>query len=175
MIELQGDGFLLRPWRDGDQAALVQHANSRAIWENLGNGFPHPYTPLAADWWIDDCACAPESDVRLAIEIDGEAAGGIGLERLCLLSPHTYRIGYWLGEAFWGRGIVTAAVQLLTDYAFDEMNARRIEAQVYEWNPSSRRVLEKCGYDFEGTMRQAVYKEGFRSGDCHLLARIREP
>jgi RimJ/RimL family protein N-acetyltransferase len=95
-----------------------------------------------------------------AIVVDGEAVGGIGI----VLQPDVFRrsaeIGYWLGEQYWGRGIVTEALRALTEYAFANFDLCRIYAGVFESNPASMRVLEKAGYAFEGRMKKAVTKDG---------------
>ncbi len=69
-------------------------------------------------------------------------------------------IGYWLGEAYWGRGVVSEAVRALTVWAFETFDLASIYAGVLEWNPASMRVLEKAGYTFEARLRKAMIKEG---------------
>ena len=69
-------------------------------------------------------------------------------------------IGYWLGVAAWGRGLATDAVKAATAYAFDELGLERVFAVANTRNRASARVLEKCGYLLEGTMRRTAIKEG---------------
>ena len=66
---------------------------------------------------------------------------------------HTAEIGYWLGEPYWNRGILTEAVVAITGWAFAERQLARIHAIVYAPNVASARVLEKAGYEFEGRAR----------------------
>jgi RimJ/RimL family protein N-acetyltransferase len=68
-------------------------------------------------------------------------------------------LGYWLAEPFWNKGIMTEAVKLITDYAFEHLNLNRIFAQPYDRNRASMRVLEKAGFQFEGRLKGNVYKE----------------
>lgn len=157
LIELERS--TLRPWRDGDQAALVRHANNRAIWRNLRDRFPHPYTREDADQWLAVVQKLP-SGTQFAIEVDGEAAGGIGLELKEDVFRKTASLGYWLGEAHWNSGIMTEAVRAVTRHGFEQFALRRIQAGVFEWNPASARVLEKAGYQLEGRLRQSVIKDG---------------
>lgn len=82
-------------------------------------------------------------------------------------------IGYWLGEPYWGRGIVTRAVAAVTEHAFETLQLVRVEAEVFEGNMGSMRVLEKCGYEREARMRKAVVKRGVVM-DAFLYARVRE-
>ncbi len=171
-MELVGTTFLLRPWRADDRESLVQHANNRNVWRNLGDVFPHPYTLADADEWIE----AREQDVpphtMFAIVVDGAAVGGIGFNQLKGALRMTAGIGYWLGEDYWGRGIATEALKLVTEYAFSTFKLRRLEAVVYPWNPASARVLEKAGYEREGRLRKSHIKNG-RPVDVFLYAIIR--
>jgi len=160
----------LRPWRRGDEAALARHANDREVWLNLRDRFPHPYTRADAEAWLRLAAQLP-APTQFAIEVEGEDAGGIGLE----LQPDVHRrsaeIGYWLGRAHWGRGIMTEAVRAVTDLGFATFDLCRIYALVFAWNPASARVLEKADYELEGRLRSSVTKAG-RTIDQWLYARI---
>ncbi|HEX2491606.1 MAG TPA: GNAT family N-acetyltransferase [Blastocatellia bacterium] len=157
-MEIELKTCVIRPWRPGDEESLVAHANNHKVWRNLRDRFPHPYTTDDAREWIRHMG-EESPQTNFAIVVDGEAAGGIGL----VLNGDIYRcsaeIGYWLGEAFWGRGVMTEAVRALTQWAFDNFNLSRIYAGVLEWNPASIRVLEKAGYQFEGRLRKAVVKQ----------------
>jgi RimJ/RimL family protein N-acetyltransferase len=106
------------------------------------------------------------------MEVNGEAVGGIGLEPQADVARRSAEIGYWLGEAYWGRGIATEAVRAVTDYGFAHGDLVRIYATVFEWNRASMRVLEKAGYQLEGRRRQAVTKDGQTIDDL-LYAIIR--
>ena len=105
-------------------------------------------------------ARASRPETVFALEVDGRAVGGIGLHPQGDVHRRAMEIGYWLGEPYWGRGIVTEAVRALTRYAFETFDIARVYAYVYEWNPASARVLEKAGYRLEGRLRKAVTKEG---------------
>ena len=85
-----------------------------------------------------------------------EAIGGIGLRLGEDIFRRTAEIGYWLGEPFWGKGIATMAVAKMTDFAFSHFDLDRIQAEVFEWNPASSRVLEKAGYSLEGRLRREL-------------------
>ncbi len=162
----------LRPFRDGDQASLVRYANNRKIWINLRDRFPHPYTPANADAWIQEVAGA-YVPVQCAIEIEGEVVGGIGITLQDDVHRRSAEIGYWLGEPFWGRGVMTEAVRAFTAYAFSTFDLCRIYATVFEWNHASARILEKAGYVLEGRLRKSVTKDG-RTIDQFMYARVLE-
>jgi RimJ/RimL family protein N-acetyltransferase len=150
---------LVRNWRRSDKASLLRHADNRNVWRNLTHLFPHPYTPAHADAWfamLEDQA----EPTHWALDVGGEAVGGIG----CIPGQGIYersaQFGYWLGEAFWGRGIATAAVQAVVPYVIARFGVVRLESPVFEWNPASMRVLEKCGFAREGVLRLSISKDG---------------
>jgi len=94
------------------------------------------------------------------MEVDGEAAGGIGIELPTDVERVSAEIGYWLGESVWGRGIVTEALQAVTAQAFQQFDLTRIYALPFADNRASVRVLEKAGYMLEGHLRRSAIKDG---------------
>lgn len=172
MMELRLSRSVLRPWRAGDEPAIVRHANNRNIWLNLRDRFPHPYTMADAVHWVQTAA-GVEAPTDFAIVIEDEPVGGIGL----MLKGDVYRrsaeIGYWLGEAYWGRGIVSEAARAVTRWGFANYDLTRIYARVFSWNLASARVLEKAGYTFEARLRRSVTKED-RTGDELVYAVLRD-
>jgi RimJ/RimL family protein N-acetyltransferase len=163
-------GCVLRPWRASDKADLIRQANNRKVWRNMTHTFPHPYTAADADLWLAIAANAGAS-LQLAIEVDGEPAGGIGAIAGEGIFVATAQFGYWLGEAFWGRGIATASARALADRIGSEGLFVRLEAQVFEWNPPSMRVLEKAGFTRDARLRCAATKDG-RLIDTVLYSRV---
>jgi len=147
----------IRNWKHEDLNSLILYANNIKVWNNLRNYFPHPYTEEVGKAWLDKVVDALPA-VNLAIDVDGQAVGGIGL----ILNGDVYiksaEIGYWIGEEFWGQGITTEAVRLMTEYAFYYFDLVRLYAEVFENNKASMRVLEKNGYYLEGVRRKAVFK-----------------
>ncbi len=171
-MELKLKNCTIRPWQFGDEESLVRHANNYNVWRNLRDRFPHPYTLNDAREWVQ-MASKEQSQTNFAITVGGEAVGGIGLVLKDDIYRRTAEIGYWLGEEFWGRGIVTEAVRALTDWSFEHFDLSRIYAGVLEWNPASMRVLEKAGYRFEARLRKGIVKEG-QVMDEFIYAVVRE-
>jgi len=170
-VKIALEDALLRPWRSEDAEALARNANEREITRSLRDAFPHPYSLEHARAWL--ASVCPVRPVRFfAIEIEGEAAGGIGVSRLDDIYRHTGEIAYWLAKRHWNRGIVSQAVDAITRYAFTELDLARLQAGVLAWNVGSIRVLEKCGYVREGLQRRGAYKEG-QFADLVLFARLR--
>jgi RimJ/RimL family protein N-acetyltransferase len=158
-LSLRADPAVLRPWRSTDRGALVRRADDRAIWRNMTDAFPHPYTLRDAVEWI----ARVEHQIpprHFAVLLDGELVGGAGVEPMPEFGGRSVNLGYWLGTDVWGRGIATAVVEALVPYAFGSLGAVRLQATVFGWNPASARVLEKNGFHREGRLREAVCKDG---------------
>jgi len=143
-----------------DAESLAKHANNRRVWLTLRDRFPHPYTIEDAKSFLERATNEKESEKFFCIDIDGAAVGGIGMkpgEDVCRL---TAEFGYWLGEEFWGQGIMSQVVPAFVNYCFKKFSLTRMFASAYANNPASARVLEKAGFVFEGRLRKNVVKDG---------------
>ena len=158
-MEIQLSQATVRSFRPDDVESIARYANNRAIWRNLRDRLPHPYTVDNAIRFLEAFAFQ-RPETCFAIAVEGEAVGSIGVELYDDIFRRTAEIGYWLGEPFWGRGIASAAVRAVTEYALANFDLCRIEAGVFEWNPASAHVLEKAGYVFEARLRKNVTKDG---------------
>ena len=158
-MEIDCGNCRLRSWHHEDVDSLVTHANNRKISLNLRDQFPYPYTRADARRWIQT-ALTMRPEAGFAIEVGGKAVGGIGFRLQTDIERFSAEVGYWLGEAFWGRGICTAAVKASTQYAMGAYRLNRIFALPFEGNIASMRVLEKAGYSSECQLRKSAYKNG---------------
>ncbi len=149
----------VRLWRPDDLDALVTYADNRKIWLNLRDRFPHPYTRRAGREFLR-YAQSQQPPTTFAIDVKGEAVGGIGFTVLTDVERVSAEIGYWLGEPFWGRGIVTEALVAMTKYAIETCRLTRIYALPFAHNRGSCRVLEKAGYTVEAHLRRSAIKDG---------------
>jgi RimJ/RimL family protein N-acetyltransferase len=170
MLRLEGTFCCIRPWRESDTASLVEHANNINVAKYLRDRFPHPYTRKDAHDFLRYAAASPDPS-NLAIEVDGAAVGAIGYVAGTDVERFSAEIGYWLGEPYWGRGITSEAVVLVTGYAFDTLNLLRLFALPFADNLASARVLEKAGYVYEGILRSSSVKYGVPR-DQLLYARV---
>jgi RimJ/RimL family protein N-acetyltransferase len=161
LLRLGGDRCVLRPWAKSDVSALVRHANNLSVARHLRDRFPHPYTRTHAVAFLTHAA-ASEPTANFAIAVADEAVGGIGYVRGSDVERFSAEVGYWLGEDFWGRGIATEALQLLTRHLFDQEQLLRLFALPLADNLASIRVLEKAGYAREGLLRASCVKYGER-------------
>lgn len=169
-MQLALETCTVRSWQSGDLASLVEQANNRQIWENLRDQFPHPYRKRDGESFLKRVRGAwPET--TFAIVVDGKAVGGIGYVLQADVERVSAEIGYWLGEAYWGRGICTDALAAMTQYAIAQHGLTRVFALPFAHNTGSRRVLEKAGYIIEGHLHRSAIKDG-RIVDQMLYAYI---
>ena len=157
---LRGERCLVRRWRARDAASVVRYANNFKVSRYLRDRFPYPYTPEHARAFLASAVDEEGDETRFAIEVDGEAVGGIGVIPGTDIERFSAEIGYWLGEPFWGRGIVSEALVLVTERTFDRLNMLRLFALTFLTNGASVRVLEKAGYEREGCLRSGAVKHG---------------
>lgn len=150
---------IVRSWEAADAATVPAHANNRRIWLNLRDRFPHPYTRSDSERFIRYVR-GSAVETNFAIEVDGEAAGGIGFMLQQDVERVSAEIGYWLGERYWGRGICTEALAAVTHHALEHHALTRVYALPFAHNTASCRVLEKAGYVLEGTLRRSAVKDG---------------
>jgi RimJ/RimL family protein N-acetyltransferase len=158
-MELRGRLSIVRPWRNADAPSLVKYADNLNVARHLRDRFPHPYTAADARRFLDSITIA-RPITTFAIDISGEAVGGIGFSSGTDVERFSAEIGYWLAEPFWGRGIAPEALRIVSDYAFTQCNVLRLFALPFADNVRSTRVLEKAGYTCEGILRSSSVKFG---------------
>ena len=149
----------VRPWLESDANALARHANNRNVSIHLRDRFPFPYDIDHARKFLD-WVVVQEKPTVWAIEVDGEACGGIGIEQKTDVERISAEIGYWLGESCWSRGIVTEALTAVTADVFSRFDVMRLYALPFADNRASVRGLEKAGYVLEGRLRRSAIKDG---------------
>ena len=151
--------FKLRPWTIHDLNSLVKFANNYNIAKNLMDIFPNPYTNEDGKAFIEMTArCCPAN--ILAIEVNNEAAGAIGLHPQHDIYKKNAELGYWLAEPFWGKGIMTIAIRQMVDYGFKNFDISRIYARPFSYNIASQKVLEKAGFVLEARLEKTIFKNG---------------
>ena|SRR5918993_1591202 len=158
-MRLQLSVCTIRPWLEADAESLSRHANNREVSMHLRDRFPFPYGVEEARTFLGWILRQPVPTVW-AIEVKGEAAGGIGIELHGDVERVSAEIGYWIGQAHWGHGIATEALEAVTAEAFKRFDITRLYAVPFADHTASVRVLEKAGYVREGHMRQSAIKNG---------------
>ena len=163
----------IRTWRIEDAKDLAAALSNKTVLDNLRDGLPYPYTEQDAAAYIEAMLSADQnSTFAYAIVADGKVVGSIGAFRQSNIHSQTAELGYYIAEDYWGRGITTDAVRQICDVIFANTDILRIYAEPFAYNIGSCRVLEKAGFQCEGTMRCNAVKNG-KVQDMKLYARIR--
>ena len=151
--------FTLRPWQLSDLTNLVKYANNENIAKFLTNKFPHPYTATDGKAFIE-FATSEEPIHIFAIEVDGEAIGGIGIHPQKDIYIKNAELGYWIAEPFWGKGIISKAIPLIIDFGFRTFDINRIYAMTFEPNKGSQKVLENNNFVLDAKLDKTIFKNG---------------
>lgn len=149
--------FKLRPWTIDDLESVYKNANNINITKFMSDGFPD-----SIDKWRSfiEFASIDKSILYLAIEVEGQAVGGIGISPKTGIMRKNAELGYWLSEDYWGKEIITRAIKAIVKLAFDTFDINRIYATPFETNLASHRILEKTGFTLEARFKKVVIKNG---------------
>lgn len=151
----------IRKWEMSDAEALAKALSNKKVMDNLRDGLPYPYTEDDAKQYINAMLAADPADTfAYAVCVDGKVVGSIGAFRQENIHNRTAELGYYLAEEQWGKGIMTQAVRQLCEVIFETTDILRIFAEPFSHNAGSRRVLEKAGFNFEGTLKNNAFKNG---------------
>jgi RimJ/RimL family protein N-acetyltransferase len=102
--------FTLREWQISDVASLAENANNINIWNNVRDALPHPYSEKDGREYIEMVLSQPKPATLFAIVVDGKAVGSIGFFLRTDVERISAELGYFIGEKYWNKGIVTEAV-----------------------------------------------------------------
>ena len=143
---LETERLILRAPRLGDAKAVAKLANDRRIAENTAR-IPHPYQLADAKDFIAAVNQTDDEIVFLITLADATVVGACGIARLDGQNPE---IGYWIGVCHWGQGYATEAARAVIDHTFSHLEHNALQSSARVTNPASRRVLEKCGFQWTG-------------------------
>ncbi len=149
--------FKLRPWTISDLDSLVKYANNWNVAKNLTDKFPFPYSESNGQVFIE-FATKDDPIHIFAIDIDGQAVGGIGIHPLDDIHRKNAELGYWLAEPFWGNGIISSAIKQAIDFAFSTYDIDRVFARPFGTNVASQKALEKNNFILEGRFEKVLIK-----------------
>lgn len=151
------EGIQLRPWQISDCESLVENANDIEVARYLTNKFPHPYTLAHAREFIQFANSAMPVHI-FAIVLHNTAIGGIGIHPQDDVMKKNAEIGFWLGRAYWGKGIMSGVIPHILAFAFENYDITRVYARVFGNNIASQRVVEKAGFTKEAVLSKTIYK-----------------
>jgi RimJ/RimL family protein N-acetyltransferase len=164
---LETERLMLRRPTLADVKAIARLANDRRIAENTRR-LPHPYSQDHAIEFVRGIANDDRGTVFL-IESNFVPIGVVGID---WRQPEAPELGYWLGVEHWGQGFGTEAARAVIDFTFEEFDVEQLTSGARVSNPSSRNILEKCGFQWSGVELHRF--EALRSStpvDCFKLSR----
>ena len=151
----------IRKWELSDAKDLAAALSNKKVQSNLRDGLPYPYTEQDGKDFISAILSADENEsFSFAITVDNMVIGSIGIFRQDNIHRQTAELGYYIAEEYWGKGIMTEAVKQICEYVFNKSDIIRIYAEPFAYNIASCRVLEKAGFQYEGTLRSNAVKNG---------------
>eukprot|EP01116_Phalansterium_solitarium_P001422 TRINITY_DN11219_c0_g1_i2.p1 TRINITY_DN11219_c0_g1~~TRINITY_DN11219_c0_g1_i2.p1 ORF type:complete len:207 (+),score=20.81 TRINITY_DN11219_c0_g1_i2:171-791(+) len=178
-VHLFGERCVLGSWSSASPEEITRQADNVSVWRNLLDFFPNPYRIHHANEWIalnqseefigrsvNFCIFAKVNDDLE--ETLKHPAGGISLKAQGINQHHVFELGYWLGEEYWGRGLVSEAISLIVEFAWSErftslnqgVQVERLTAIPFAHNHASHRVLQKNGFALESVQKKAWLKDG---------------
>lgn len=151
----------IRKWNLADAADLAAALSNKKVQDNLRDGLPYPYTEQDGEDYISAMLSADADDTfAFAITVDERVVGSIGVFRQGNIHRQTAEMGYYIAQGYWGKGIMTEAVKQTCEFVFGNSDIIRIYAEPFAYNTASCRVLEKAGFQYEGTLRSNAVKNG---------------
>ena len=164
----------IRKWKLTDAKDLAVALSNKKIQDNLRDGLPYPYSEQDGIDFISSMLSANEDETfAFAITLDDKVIGSIGVFRQQNIHRQTAEMGYYIAEEYWGKGIMTDAVKQICNYVFKNSDILRIYAEPFAYNTGSCRVLEKAGFQYEGTLRNNAVKNG-KVIDMKMYSLLRE-
>lgn len=164
----------IRKWRPSDAAELAKVLSDKEILDNLRDGLPYPYTEQDGAAFISAMLAADERETfAFAVTVQDKAIGSIGVFRQGNVHRRTAELGYYIAKEYRGKSMMTEAVRQICTYVFDNSDILRIYAEPFSYNAASCRVLEKAGFQYEGTLRCNAVKNG-RILDMKMYARLKD-
>lgn len=149
--------FTLRDFSESDIDRLIDILNDDAVTQYLSTKIPFPYTKEDAIWWVKE---GSNSELIKAISVDGILVGCIGINTGEFEYERSGEIGYWLARSHWRKGITSAAIRQLSEYAFSHTNMVRLFASVFSSNIPSMQLLLKSGFQQEAILERSIFKNG---------------
>ena len=174
-IIIDSNYYLLSGPKVSDIDDLVFHLNDIGIYDGTLK-IPFPYTKTDAELYLQRYESRKKEfghpmnwQIRTK---EGKVIGGISLHGQYGKNSHKDEIGYWIGRTFWNKGIMTKALPAFAEFVAQQLGVIRLEATIFDYNTSSIRVVEKCGFICEGTLKKAYFKDGkYIDGKLYALVK----
>jgi RimJ/RimL family protein N-acetyltransferase len=150
--------LILRPWKESDAAALYKYAKDPAI--GPISGWP-PHTSVDNSLEIIRIVVSAPETYAVVLKETGEPIGSVGImfgdvTHSAEMKNGEAEIGYWIGVPYWGKGLIPEAVRFLSHRCFTDLGMQAVWCGYYDGNDKSRRVAEKCGFQYHHTETEKI-------------------
>lgn len=172
MKTLETERLILRAWQESDATDMFEFAKSPNVGPNAGW---KPHDNIDESLEIIKSFISKDDVWAIVDKATLKVIGSLGLHNDDKRSQKikSKMIGYVLSEDYWGQGLVTEAVKRVLNFAFGELDLSVVAVDHYPFNLRSKRVIEKCGFKYEGTLRQAnmIYDGSIYDDVCYSITK----
>ncbi len=157
---IECERFSLRKLELGDAESITKYCQDPEV-SRMTTNIPFPYSLKDGEWFVNDVIKKWDEGkaYNFGIVVDDEVVGVCSLSEVSK-DYHHAELGYWLGKPYRGKGIMTKAAEEVVKFGFLELKLHRIDVWHYDINKGSQRIIEKLGFVYEGTRREAYFKNG---------------
>ena len=169
MKEIQTERLILSLWKESDAEALYEYASNPDVGPHAGW---KPHSDVLESLKIIKSVFIPNNVWAITIKQNGKVIGSVGLEpdkkRVGIKS---HELGFALSKEFWGRGVMTEAAKAVIHFGFSAYGLDLVSVCTAPSNKRSQSVIQKCGFIYEGTLRDAykVYDGSLRDTKCYSI------
>lgn len=172
MIHLKLEKCEVRTLKLEDAKSIANNGNNPKIAAKMRDVFPSPYRVETAQAWINMNLLPANKDWVNAIVVDDKAVGVASILFKDDIYQHSAEVGYWIGEDYWGKGLVSEAVKALVEYTLENTDVKRLYAEVFSNNKASAKVVQKAGLVYECTHKKSIIKND-EIMDSHIYTIVR--
>jgi ribosomal-protein-alanine N-acetyltransferase len=155
------DNILITKIFNSDKDSYIKHLNNPLISQYMSR-MPYPYTESDATCWLGEVEKNENQHGIIkdfAIRANNDLIGGISLFNYVSKS-HKAELGYWLAQEFWGQGLMLKIINEFLPWIVEKFKITRIEANVFDKNVPSQKVLLKAEFELEGVCKKYYFKDG---------------
>lgn len=173
MVKIETERLILRSIVDKDAADIFEYAREINVGPNAGW---EPHENIEETKEIMKQIFIDQPNVfGMVLKANNKMIGSIGLiEDPKRANPHAKMLGYAMSEHYWGQGLMTEASEAIIDFGFKDSQTHIITCSCYTFNKRSRRVIEKCGFKYEGCLRQCELRYDAKVMDMDIFSLLRE-
>jgi RimJ/RimL family protein N-acetyltransferase len=178
-MKIETKRLILRPWKKKDKKDLIENINNKNVVKYMSCSVPYPYKQKDASTWINRCENKEKKKIKdeypfaIELKLEKRIIGGIALHEIDSSSKRA-EIGYWVGEKYWRKGIVSEAAEALLNFSFNKLKLNRVYAFVATQNIASNRLAKKLGFKYEGMLRKHSMSSLGKINDLYVYGLLKK-